>query len=286
MNTLRELINFVGLPQGSLASARHQYSGQWTMGLHNVNLLVRRGAKPASMRNIIQVLQNLTPITLEAEIVGNRSGEEPFDPMIRVNPSGGITWFTTIEYNRNGNPFFHDVDNSGGDFRPTQLGPGSYQLTATRSGISNTGFVSLKQPLGTITVSAWQPPPRPQEPQHSLPEPPKIEVTFSGSIEHARFHVTGSGFLKNRPNNRNGVAIKVVDVYAAQGIGRETRHEFTGSSENGTIDHVVEGDLSGLTVNMNIRRATIAISATDGRPNQDDRTGFLWSEPVRIDFPV
>jgi hypothetical protein len=74
------------------------------MGLNNVNLLVTQGARPASMRNIVQILQNLTPLTLEAEIVGSLSGEEPFEPKIRMNASGGITWFTTIEFSLLGVP--------------------------------------------------------------------------------------------------------------------------------------------------------------------------------------
>jgi hypothetical protein len=111
------------------------------------------------------------------------------------------------------------------------------------------------------------------------PEPPRIEVAFSGSIEQARFHVTGSKFLPDRPNNEHGVAIRVVDA----NILIETRREFTGSSGNGTIDHVIEGDLTGLTVNA-LGVATVAISATDGRPDQEDLTGFLWSNTVRKDF--
>jgi hypothetical protein len=111
------------------------------------------------------------------------------------------------------------------------------------------------------------------------PEPPRIEVAFSGSIEQARFHVTGSKFLPDRPNDEHGVAIRVVDA----NILIETRREFTGSSENGTIDHVIEGDLTGLTVNA-LGVATVAISASDGRPNQEDLTGFLWSNTVRKDF--
>jgi hypothetical protein len=52
------------------------------------------------MRAIIQALQNLMPITLEAQIVGDRPSAEAFNPTIRVNARGGITWFTTVEYRR------------------------------------------------------------------------------------------------------------------------------------------------------------------------------------------
>jgi hypothetical protein len=91
--------------------------------------------------------------------------------------------------------------------------------------------------------------------------------------------VTGSGFLANRPANHTGVAIRVVDA----NILIETRRDFTGSSSGGTIDHVIEGDLTGLTLNA-AGIATIAISATDGRTNQADATGFLWSNTVSKNF--
>jgi hypothetical protein len=171
------------------------------MGLNNVNLLVTQGARPASMRNIVQILQNLTPITLEAEIIGSLSGEEPFEPKIRVNASGGITWFTTIEFSLLGVPnapvYSYDVSNSGGDFTLTQLAPGSWYLSVIRSGISNSGFVSLRKQLGTITVSARpQPTPTPPTPTPT-PTPVVINVSLEfgiGGLENRVLRITGSGF--------------------------------------------------------------------------------------------
>ena len=58
MNSLREIGNFVGIPQGSLQVAR--YGGPWTTQLSKVSLLVTKRARPASMKAIIQALQNLT----------------------------------------------------------------------------------------------------------------------------------------------------------------------------------------------------------------------------------
>jgi hypothetical protein len=150
------------------------------------------------------------------------------------------------------------------------------QRTSARALILANGL-SLPSSLSALVrkLEGDTPVPPPPPP----PEPPRIDVAFSGSIEHARFHVTGSKFLPDRPNNEHGVAIRVVDA----NILIETRREFTGSSENGTIDHVIEGDLTGLTVNA-LGVATVAISASDGRPNQEDLTGFLWSNTVRKDF--
>jgi hypothetical protein len=42
MKTLKELVNFVGIQQGSLADAGYQLIRPWTTGLENVNLLVTR----------------------------------------------------------------------------------------------------------------------------------------------------------------------------------------------------------------------------------------------------
>ncbi len=255
MNTLREIVNFVGIPQGSLANARYQYSGPWTRGLQNVNLLVTRGAQPASTRNIIRLLQNLTPLTLEAEIVGAHSGEEPFNPVIRINASGGITWFTTIEFYRNGNTLTgsNDVDNAGGSFSSTSLSTGSWQIVVTRSGISNTGFVSLKKSLGPIIVSEQhQPPPPP------LLVKPSIVVKANGD---GSFVVSGSNFLSNTI-----VHIRVVDAAGATIWFDQT------STQEGKIEYPT-GRICQFP-------GQLFFSANDGRSDREDLTGTLWSNTV------
>ena len=73
--------------------------------------------------------------------------------------------------------------------------------------------------------------------------------------------------------------MRVVDANALV----ETRREFTGSSPQGTIDHLVEGDLTRLTLNA-LGIATVAISATDGRTVPNTPNEFLWSNTVRINF--
>lgn len=203
MNTLKEIGDFVGIPQGSLEVAR--FSGSRITSLGMVNLLVTGRERPATMRTIIQRLQNLTPITLEAQIVGDRSGEEPFDLIIRVNASGGITWHTSINYHINGNVHGgSDLNNSGGNFS-IQLGAGSWQAVVDRSGISNTGFVSLSKTLDTITVSALpQPPPPPVN--HPPDLPPTISATTEGAGDRTVLVVTGAGFLPNKT-----VTVRVVD---------------------------------------------------------------------------
>lgn len=163
MNTLRELGEFVGIPQGSLEVAR--IGGPPITSLSVISLLVTKREK-LSMQAIIQALQNLTPITLEAQIVGSRSGVEPFKPVIRLNASGGITWHTNIIPGEIG--VSYDLGSAGGDLTPFQLAPGSWRIVVERAGISNTGFVSLSKTLDPITVFARpQPPPPPSPPPKS-----------------------------------------------------------------------------------------------------------------------
>jgi len=150
--------------------------------------------------------------------------------------------------------------------------PGAYRITVNRTGLTGPAGPTTLTREFAINAEVPSPPEPPVQP----PVPPTISVAFSGSMEHARFQVTGHGFLSNRPDSIHGVAIRVVDA----NILIETRREFTGSSATGTIDHVIEGDLRGLTLNA-AGLATVAISATDGRLNESE---FLWSNTVRRDF--
>lgn len=264
MNTLREMANFVGIPQGSLEVAR--YGGPWIMGLSKVSLLVTKRESPASMRALIQVLQNLTPITLEAQIIGSRSGEEPFEPVIRLNPSGGITWQTFIEYRLNGSAISSsdNLASSGGDFTPTQLGPGNWQFVVSRAGISKSGFVSLSKTLDTITVSA-RPQPTPQPTPTPPPVKPFIAVQSKGD---GSFVVSGSNFLPNAT-----VHIRVVDGPFGNNIF------LTDTSTQ-------EGKLQGFPTGKICQRpGQLFFSANDGRNDQHDLTGTLWSNTVTTSCP-
>ena len=257
MNTLREMANFVGIPQGSLEVAR--YGGPWTMGLSKVSLLVTKRERPASMRAIIQALQNLTPITLEAQIVGSRSGQEPFEPVIRLNAGGGITWYTNILYNATSAS--DNLGSSGGDFTPTQLSPGNWQFVVKRAGISNTGFVSLSKTLDTITVSS--------RPQQTQPPPPLVKPFIAvQSIGDGSFVVSGSNFLPNAT-----VHIRVVDGALGNNIF------LTDTSTQ-------EGKLQGFPTGKICQRpGQLFFSANDGRNDQHDLTGTLWSNTVTTNCP-
>jgi hypothetical protein len=256
MNTLREIGEFVGIPQGSVEVAR--YGGPWITRLRMVSLLVTHRDRPASMRAIIQALQNLTPITLEAQIVGSRSGEEPFEPVIRLNASGGIPWFTTIEYSVDGKVTSYDVSSSGGDFTPTQLGPGNWQIVVSRSGISNTGFVSVNKTLDTITVPAGPIPPVVKE----SPPPPFISVQSNGD---GSFKVSGSGFV---PKNAT------VNILVGDGTFRNPL-TFVVSATDGAFKDFPTGKICQ-------RQGDIFFEASDGRI---DHGSQVFSNTVKISCP-
>ena len=263
MNTLKELGDFVGIPRGSLEVAR--FGGPPVTGLGVVSLLVTKKSKPASMRAIIQALQNLTPITLEAQIVGDRSGEEPFEPVIRVNASGGITWFTNVDFSQGGRVVgSHDIlSTAGGDFRPTQLGPGDWQLVVSRSGISNTGFVSLSKPLDTIRVSAHSQPP----PQRPDPPPlPKPTISVQSNNDGS-FKVSGSGFV---PKNAT------VNILVGDGTLNQEPLNFTVTAADGAFKDFPTGKICK-------RPGTLSFEASDGRIDQGSQ---VFSNTFKIGCPA
>jgi len=267
MNTLRELGEFVGISQGSLQV--HRFGGPPVITLKNVSILVMNGKRTVPMRALIQALQNLTAITLETEIVGSRSGEEPFIPIVRLNASGGITWFTSIDISLGGKVIASDdiLSTSGGDFTLSnnQLGPGEYQLVATRSGISNVGFVSLNNPLGTISVSAPPPPPPPPPPD---PVPPTILVQQSAKGDGS-FVISGKGFLGDT----------VVTILVGDG-------SLTTQPAVFTVTTIIDGSFSGFqTGNICTSLAKRFFEASDGRIKPSDHSQ-LFSNTVEISCPA
>jgi hypothetical protein len=149
--------------------------------------------------------------------------------------------------------------------------------TLAHAVIGNFSTVGLRPVM--LKVRDLRPSPGPTPGPTPSPSP-TIQVSFSGSMTDAEFHVTGSGFLPDLPGTRtSSVAIRVVDANALI----ETRREFVPSNHERKIDHVVKGDISGLVVNA-AGQAFIAFSATDGRPGPGV-DGFLFSNTVRIQFP-
>jgi predicted GNAT superfamily acetyltransferase len=153
--------------------------------------------------------------------------------------------------------------------------PGSYMITVNRTGLigPSTSTTLTKQFFILARLPAPPPPPPPP------PTPPTIEVTVSGSIEDEEFHITGSGFLPDRPNSIYGIAIRFVDDSHLNEI---TPREYTNSLHDGAINCAVHLNLSGIKRNAE-GLITIDISATDGKLNPVDKT-IVWSNTVRMNF--
>jgi len=272
MNTLRQLGEFVGIPQDS---------GEFgapipPIGLRLVSRLLAPVSTPqqrASMRAMIALLRTLPPVSLEAQLL-NPGGREPYAPVIRVSSSPGLVISTRIHFIESGREFppSENFGAAGGDFSPTHLGPGQWEVVVWRAGISSTGYTRLSKSFRT-NVTGGGPPPPPQA-------QPTIFVDFSGTLTEATFTVTGSGFLSNLPGTpTSGVAIRVVDANVAV----LTRREHTRTNNSGEIDQAIRGDLSDVVIN-GLGVGTLAFSATDGRPGLNEE--FLWSNTARINFTI
>jgi hypothetical protein len=202
---------------------------------------------------------------LEAEIVGSRSGEEPFQPVVRLNASGGITWFTSIDFRLGGDVIAsHDIlSTSGGDFKPTQLGRGNYELVCRRSGLSNIGFVSLMKTLGSVRVSALVK--EPKEPTEPTPLPrPSISVQSNGD---GSFKVSGAGFV---PKNAT------VNILVGDGTLNQQPLNFVVSATDGAFKDFPTGKICQ-------RQGPIFFQASDGRI---DHGSQVFSNTVQISCPV
>ena len=261
MNTLKEMGIFVGIPKGSMEVSR--FNGSTTIGLGAVSVLVQDSERPSSMRAIIQRLQNLLQITLEAAIIGDRNGEEPFIPVIRLNASGGITWQTFIEYHLNGKAVSSSKNfkGSGGDFAPTQLGSGGWNFVVRRAGISNTGFVSLSKTLPPITVSERHrstPLPPPIQPAN----PPVISASTEGSGPGSTLIVTGSGYIPD----------KIITVRVADDVLHERNFQRSSTTAGELNMRISLPCNSGLPFH---------VSATDSRP-APGILGVLFSNTITL----
>jgi hypothetical protein len=210
MNSLSEIVAFTGVTgtAGLRLGAPFRHASMRSVG-SIVPLLSSAGQN--SMRAMILELQNLPPIGLEAELVGDNFGEAPFAPQFRIRPSSGVVLETVLNYFLGGRhlptsgPFgFVDGEEVKPDvqiFGGASLGaPGTYEAVVTRTGITNAGVTVLEKRF-LFTVRA-----APQQPQHPPPQHPphppvtcKAEVDLSGFGDTVKVRVFGGGFLPPEP---------------------------------------------------------------------------------------
>jgi hypothetical protein len=231
MNSLREVGNFVGIPNGAWEIARFDASRTITLNKVSVLIDVKNPAnRPRSLGAIIQRLQNLPPLTLQVELLTGRQGEEPFEAKVRLNPSDAIIWHTNIYIEGQVGVFpitalgaegwTDDSGGKGGEFA-FQVGPGIWEIKVERAGIGNTGMAALAESGGQIVVQAKPAPPRPPPP----PPPPLVICQAELDADQpgggiVNMHIFGGGFQPGQP----GETVEIIE--GGQVLGSTQADQF------------------------------------------------------------
>jgi len=278
MRTLRELGEFVGIPQDSAEFG----SPIPPIGLRLVGKLltpVSTAQQRASMRAMIALLPTLPPISLGAQLL-NAGGREPYAPVVRVTSSPGLVISTRIHFIESGREFppSQNFGAAGGDFSPTQLAPGQWEIVVRRAGISNAGYTRLSKSFRTTVTRAEESAPPTPPPQTR----PNISVARNGPADAVIFVVTGTQFLPNQPAGPRGITVRVVDGVNFQ----DWVMLFTGSDSGGGIRLETNPLDTRLLARNSLGLATVHISATDERrdPNSVPANEPLWSNVTSFTF--
>ena len=276
MRTLREIGEFVGIPQDS-----PEIGAPSPIGLRLVGHLltpVTDAAQRSSMRRINERLDTLGPVEFDAQLL-NPSGREPYKPVFRVKGTTGCVISTRIFYSQAGQVMSVSDNHgaAGGDFGSMHLSPGLWDLEVRRTGIGSGGHVRLSKSFrATVTATPSPPTPLPR------PVPPVIAVTHSGPPNAVVFDVTGSKFLASQPAGPQGITVRFVDGVDSQ----SWLMLFTGSDAVGAF-RLVTGPLDTTILPRNaFGRALVHISATDARrdPTSVPANEPLWSNTVSLPF--
>ncbi|MEA2602181.1 MAG: hypothetical protein QOF89_3173 [Acidobacteriota bacterium] len=260
MNTLREIGEFVGLGNATPQQPGKPVRAQITMRSVGANVPVLSSSERTSMRAMILGLQNLPPISLEAE-VEETVGEVPFAPSVHVHPSNGVILETRVAVFQNGRLFAEDGRSMGASgglnaFLTLDI-PGSYLLEVRRTGIPNTGITTLRKAFDIIVKAKPTPTPTPKEPTISA----TTESAGAGTI----LVVTGVGFLPNKT-----VTVRVVDD-----VFHERNFQQSSTTAGELRMRIPLPCNSGLPFH---------VSATDSRP-APGILGVLFSNNVTLSCP-
>jgi hypothetical protein len=239
MNTLREMARFVGMGPPICLRAIGDY--------------VTNHGESICMHTVIQRLESLPPITLEAEARGTE-GEVPLRVEVHVQPSIGLQLEERAHlYRATGQEVDSWITSSAQWTGRTIQEPGAYSLVVTRTGVVSTGRTQLTKSFA-VTARPKAPAPGPVLPTGK----PSLAVKANGD---GSFVVRGSGFVPNAT-----VHIRIVDDTLTT-LWCEHSADATGALEYPT-GQVCQ--LPGL----------LHFSANDGRSDQHDLTGVLWSNTV------
>lgn len=287
MRSLRELGEFVGIPQNSTEDPPGYFGPTQPIGLRAIRDLlspITALSEKGSMRAMSEAVQQLPPINLECRLL-NRFGVEPHSPIVRVSGSNGLVISTRITIIRiseagpgAGQTLGVNYGSFAGDFTPAQLAAGDWSITVRRIGISSNGFQNLVRYMWTRVSQAQQPPPStPVVPAQQLR--PTIQVEKDGPNSAVQFTVTGSDFL---PNQKSGIAVRFVDANNFS----DWLMLHTDSDSSGKI-LLKTGAFNSLGLQPNsLGQRIVSVSATDSRtdPNSVPKNEPLWSNIVSIYF--
>lgn len=274
MKTLKELGDFVGIPQGSGDMRFRSIVNNRKITLRAIDGVVHGFySRSISMRAILQILKNLPTITLEANMIEPTVGEEPLDLRIRVNISEGMIWRTTVYlypaghiHTLGGEPRFAswDLDPSQSEYVFNQTSFGQWQIVVDRIGISTTGFVALSQTFDGIYINKKPvaPPPPPPPPP---PTPPVISVVSKGD---GSFAISGSGFVP--PNATVTIFIGVLGIV-------QNPLELTVTASEGSFRDFLTGNICS-----NHKGVRLYFWASDGRIHKGQQ---VKSNQVQLSCP-
>lgn len=225
--------------------------------------------EPISMRAVIQRLQSLpATISLEAEAEGT-VGEVPLRVTVHVQASNGLVLNTNMSVFPNGQDGGISIINTGAsasDNLYVEQHPGNHLLKLKRTGVTNTGYTELTKTFAISARPKASPPVGQHEPDERNPIPagrPSISVLANGD---GSFVVSGANFLPGAT-----VHIRVVDAALTTVWFDQT------SSPQGTLQYP--------TGKICQRPGQLSFSANDGRCDQQDHTGTLWSNTATTTCP-
>ena len=296
MRSLRDLGDFVGLPQDS-----PEWGAWFPTSLRAVADLLAPVSPDDRHRSLTGqgaiIAGPLPSITLTAQLHSGPTGVEPYRPEISVNAQDGLVISTRVSAVQNAAEFplaggenwnVTNFRGAGGRLPGlSDVGPGRTEFVVRRAGVGPGGYVRLEQRLGPVDIRAYRPPPPPQPPPpRPTPEPPEVRPTVRATAAPAggtvTITVTGSGFLPDRPAGRQGITVRLVDAVRVQ----DWVHYWTGSGPDGKISLTVEGvDTANLSRNA-AGQAIVTVSATDKRRDPSSRPANepLWSAPDTLRF--
>ncbi len=267
MNTLRELGEFVGIPQDS-----GEYGAPIPpIGLRLVSKLlapVSTAEQRASMRAMISLIPTLPPVGLEAQLLSPGSGKEPYVVDIRVSSTTALVISTRVCPILSGQEFpgSQNYGSKEGSYSTT-LAPGQWDLLVKRAGISAAGYTKLSKSFRVTVVRDEPLPPQSR---------PHIKVDHEGPANATRFVVTGSGFLLNQAaEGQYAITVRIVNRPNVQ----DWLMIRTGSDADGKIHLETDAlDMGSLPRNA-ADQAILNFSATDKRkdPNSTPANEPLWS---------